>query len=114
MSGLIDRLLTVPAPVALLLVFLLPALESSLFVGFIFPGEIAILLGGVLAHEHRVSLVAVIALGAAGAILGDTIGYEVGRHYGDRLLARLPRRLVKPEHVQRGKALLRRRGGRAV
>src|SRR6266702_3532403 len=56
----------------------------------------------------------VITLGAAGAILGDTIGYEVGRHYGDRLLARLPGRLVKPEHVERGKTLLRRRGGRAV
>lgn len=114
MGWLIERLLTVPVPVALLLVFLLPALEASLFVGFIFPGEIAILLGGVLAHEHRVSLLAVIALGAAGAILGDTIGYEVGRHYGDRLLARLPRRLVKPDHVERGKALLRRSGGRAV
>jgi|SRR6266516_6490383 len=56
MGWLIDRLLTVPAPVALLVVFLLPALEASLFAGFIFPGEIAILLGGVLAHEHRVSL----------------------------------------------------------
>ena len=41
--------------VALAVVFVVPLLESSAFVGFVFPGEIAVLLGGVLAYQHRVS-----------------------------------------------------------
>jgi len=113
-SHLIDRLLGLPPPLVLALVFLLPALEASAFVGLIFPGEIAILLGGVLANEHKLSLWLVIVAGSLGAVLGDTVGYEVGRHFGDRLLAKLPRRIVKPEHIQRGHELLRQQGGRAV
>lgn len=114
MSHLVDRLLGLPPPLVLALVFLLPALEASAFVGLIFPGEIAILLGDVLANEHKLSLWLVIAVGSLGAVLGDTVGYEVGRHFGDRLLAKLPRRIVKPEHIQRGHELLRQQGGRAV
>lgn len=114
MSHLIDRLLGFPPPLALALVFLLPALEASAFVGFIFPGEIAVLLGGVLANEHKLSLWLVILAASVGAVLGDSIGYEIGRHYGERLLARLPQRIVKPEHIARGHELLRRQGGRAV
>lgn len=51
-----SHILALPAWVALLVVFALPALESSAFVGFVFPGEIALVLGGVLASEGRVPL----------------------------------------------------------
>jgi hypothetical protein len=44
---------------ALAIVFLIPALEDSAFVGLVFPGEIAVLLGGVLAFQGRVPLWAV-------------------------------------------------------
>ncbi len=114
MSGFVDRLLHLPTALVLGLVFLVPALESSMFVGIVFPGEIVVLLGGVLASQHHVSLLAVIAFGSLGAIVGDSVGYEVGRRYGDPLLARMPKRLVRPEHVARTKELLRRRGGAAV
>lgn len=114
MSRLVDALLSVPSWLALVLVVALPAAEASLFIGVIFPGEVAVLAGGVLAHDHRLPLWAVIAAGSAGAILGDSVGYEVGRRHGDRLLAKLPTRLVRPEHVDRGRDLLRRRGGWAI
>ena len=99
---------------ALAVVFALPALEASVFLGFVFPGEIAVLLGGVLAFQHRASLPAVIAAGIAGAIIGDTIGYAVGRRFGERVLAGSLGRFVRAEHLERGKAYLARRGGRAV
>jgi len=113
-SGVIDTILGLPPGLVLALVFLLPAVEASLFVGVIVPGEIAVLLGGVLANEGRLSLWAVIGVAALGAIIGDSIGYEVGRRFGQRLLDRLPRRLVKPEHVQRAKALIDRRRGWSI
>lgn len=98
----------------LLAAFVVPLLESSVFVGFVFPGEIAVLIAGVIASQGSLPPWLVIVVASAGSILGDSVGYEVGKHYGEGLLNRLPKRLVKPEHIERTKALLRRRGGRAL
>ena len=108
------HILGLPGWAALVIVFAVPALESSAFVGFVFPGEIAVLLGGVLAFQHRVALPAVLAAAIAGAILGDTIGYWVGRRYGRRLLSGRVGRLVRREHRERAENYLRQRGGKAV
>jgi len=113
-SQIVDGLVNLPPWLVLLVAFALPAAEASIFAGVIFPGEIAIVIAGVLAHDHKLPLWLVIVVGTAGAVLGDSVGYEVGARYGDRLLAKLPRRLVKPEHLESGRALLRRRGGWAV
>ncbi|MGH9158098.1 MAG: DedA family protein [Acidimicrobiales bacterium] len=83
---MIDGILQLHGWVALVVIFAVPALESSAFLGFVFPGEAAVLLGGVLAFQGRVSLPAAVAAAIAGAVIGDTIGYEVGRHFGWRLL----------------------------
>lgn len=98
----------------LLVVFALPALEASAFVGFFFPGEIAVLLGGVLAFEHRAALPAVIAVAVLGAVVGDTVGYLVGRRWGRGLLRSTVGRVVKDEHLDKAERYLARRGGRAV
>jgi undecaprenyl-diphosphatase len=108
-----DAILTLPPWVALLLVFALPALEASAFVGFVFPGEIAVILGGVVASEGKLPIVAVLVAASVGAVIGDSIGYAIGHRYGRALLAKIPR-LVRPENVERGLALLNRLGGRAV
>jgi membrane-associated protein len=107
-------ILGLAGPLILVVVFALPALEASALVGIVVPGELALVLGGVLAHAGRVPLWAVALAGAAGAVVGDSVGYAVGRGLGERLLARLPRRLVRPGQVERGMALVRRLGGRAV
>jgi len=99
---------------AVALVFALPALESSIFLGFIFPGETAVVLGGVLAAEGRVPVWVVGAVAAAGAIVGDSVGYWVGARWGRGLLRRIPRRLVKPETVDRAVEFVQRRGGIGV
>lgn len=114
MSTIADHILGLPAWVALLLVFLLPALEASVFFGIVFPGEIAVILGGVMANDGRLPLAAVIVAACLGAVIGDSVGYAVGRHYGMSLLGRLPRRLVPPDHVIRAADVLKRYGGRAV
>jgi membrane-associated protein len=114
MDGLVEHILHLPSWLALLLVFALPALESSTFLGFIFPGEITCVLGGVLAFDSRVSLTFVIVAAVLGAVIGDSVGYYVGSRFGDALLNKLPSRFVRPEHVERTKALIRRLGGRAV
>ncbi len=111
---LASHILALPGWVALLVVFAFPALESSAFVGFVFPGEIALVLGGVMAYEGRVPLAAVLAAGMLGAVVGDSVGYAVGRRYGRRLLDGTLGRWVKQDHLDRAEAYLAERGGKAV
>jgi membrane-associated protein len=114
MDGLVEHILRLPSWIALLVVFAMPALEASTFLGFIFPGEIACLLGGVLAYESKVSLAVVIVVAIAGAVIGDSVGFAIGYKYGDKLLSKVPARIIKPEHVVHTKELIVRLGGRAV
>jgi membrane protein DedA with SNARE-associated domain/membrane-associated phospholipid phosphatase len=114
MTAIASHILALPPWAALLVVFALPALESSAFIGFIFPGEIALLLGGVLAYEGNVSLGAVLAAGIAGAIVGDSIGYGVGHRYGRRILDGTLGRFVHSRHLDRAEVYLAERGGKAV
>jgi membrane-associated protein len=114
MAWISDTLLRLAGPAVLMVMFALPALEASTLLGIMVPGELALLLGGVLAHQGRVPLWAAVVAGAAGAVVGDSVGYAAGRRVGERLLARIPRRLVQPRQVERAKALVRRLGGRAV
>jgi membrane-associated protein len=113
-SWISDHLLALNGTLVLLAVFLLPALESSVFLGFLIPGETAVVIGGVTAYNGRNELWAVIAVAIAGAVIGDSIGYAVGKRWGDSLLGRIPHRLIKPAHVSQSKDMIARLGGRAV
>jgi undecaprenyl-diphosphatase len=114
MDQVINWLVKLPAGVVLGAAFLLPLLESSAFVGIAFPGETAVLIAGVVASQGALPLWLVILVASAGAIIGDSVGYQVGKRYGRRLLDQLPKWLVKPQHIERTSALLRRRAGSAV
>jgi membrane-associated protein len=83
-------------------------------VGFIFPGETAAVLAGVLAYYGRLNLAVAFVAVIAGAIVGDSIGYVVGRRWGLRLLEGPLSRFIQPKHVQRSQDVLQRRGGWAV
>jgi membrane protein DedA with SNARE-associated domain len=109
----VEGLLHVPSPVAYALIGLLVFSEAALFVGFVFPGETAVLIGGVMASAGDVSLTGLIVLVVLAAVVGDSVGYEVGRHFGPRLLAtRLLSRHARRLDGARG--VLRERGGWAV
>src|SRR5207237_9547810 len=84
--SIIGWILALHGWVLLAVVFAFPALEASAFVGFVFPGEIAVLLGGVAASRGTVPLWAVIAAAVCGAIIGDSAGYFIGRRWGTQLL----------------------------
>ncbi|TQK73293.1 DedA family protein [Nocardioides sp. SLBN-35] len=114
MTALVEHLLAVPAWLAVVVVFLLPALESSVFLGFVFPGELALLLGGVVAGQGHVPVAVVAAAGIAGAAAGDTVGYLVGKRWGRRILDSTVGRFVRADRLDRAEHALSRRGGWAV
>lgn len=113
MSTLIEHLLNTPSPLALTLIALLVFGEAAVFVGFVLPGETAVLLGGVLASIGNISLPLLLAVVVTAAILGDTVGYEVGRHFGTRILTLRPLRRHRAR-LDVARTALRERGGWAV
>jgi membrane-associated protein len=113
MTGVLHGLLNAPAWIVLGLVGLVVFSEDALFVGFVFPGETAAVLGGVAASRGHVALFAVLAVVLLGAVIGDSVGYEVGRHVGTRIMGWhvLQRRR---ERIDAASDFLARRGGGAV
>jgi membrane-associated protein len=87
--------------------------ETAVFVGFVLPGEIAAILGGVLASRGHVSLPLLILIVVAAAIAGPFLGYEIGRRTGDRLLEARALQRVRGG-VERTRTVLSTRGGAAV
>jgi membrane protein DedA with SNARE-associated domain len=69
----------------LLVLFLLIAAESA---GLPLPGETALIAAGVLASQGDLNITAVIAVAAVAAIVGDNVGYWLGRLGGRKLLTR--------------------------
>lgn len=114
MSALVDAIVRLPPWLVLALAFALPALEASAMVGLVVPGEIAVLVGGVVAHGGALPLWAVIAAAVGGAAAGDQVGFLLGRRYGRRLLDRLPGRVRRSGELDRALDLVRRRGAVAV
>lgn len=106
--------MSVPAWAILLAAFLLPLLEASAFVGVVFPGETAVILGGILAHYGRVDLGQVILCAIAGALIGDQIGYLVGKRYGRVFLKFVPQKVTDSGAVTEILALIERRGAMAI
>ncbi|MDQ1719962.1 MAG: rane-associated protein [Pseudonocardiales bacterium] len=112
-STVVDQILKLHGAPAYALVGGLAFAEAALFVGFVLPGETAVILGGVLAHEHKVSLPVIATVAVLAAIIGDSVGYEIGRLFGTRLLA--SRIFAKRRAgLENGQDALRRHGGKAV
>jgi membrane-associated protein len=86
--------------------------EAALMVGFVVPGETAVVAGGVLAGLGRVDLELMMVVVVFSAIVGDSVGYELGRLAGPWLLARRP--LKGRRSIDRTMAMLERYGGPAV
>jgi membrane protein DedA with SNARE-associated domain/membrane-associated phospholipid phosphatase len=113
-SDLLDSLGSLAGPSAYLVVALLAALEASAFVGLFVPGELAMLVGGYIAFQERADLVTMMVFAALGAVVGDSLGYELGRHLGPSIRrSRLGRR-VGDDRWARAEHYLATKGGRAV
>ena len=89
------------------------AIES---IGIPFPGETMLLIAAIYAGTtHRLSIPLVIVAAASGALLGDNIGFWIGREGGYRLLRRYGRYIRLDERkLKLGQYLFRKHGGKVV
>jgi membrane protein DedA with SNARE-associated domain len=94
-------------------VLLFVAVEST---GIPFPGETMLLAAAIAAgHSHQLHIALVIAAAAAGAIIGDNIGFWIGREGGFRLVRRYgPLIRLDERKLKLGQYLFRKHGGKVV
>jgi membrane protein DedA with SNARE-associated domain len=109
LASLLHELHRLPSPAVYALVTLLVFGEAALFIGFVVPGETAVLVAGVVASQGRVNVAVLAGLVALSAIVGDSVGYFVGHRFGERLLT-LPLVRAKRSILERALDGLRTRG----
>ena len=100
-------------PLFLLLIFFIFA-EAALFIGFILPGETSLLIGGVLAHAHVWNIWLFLLVAIVAAISGDSVGYEVGKHFGVRLQQSAIGKFVGQKRWNLAEAIFERYHGGAI
>jgi membrane protein DedA with SNARE-associated domain len=105
-------LISLTGPLGYLILFALVAVES---VGVPVPGETALITAGILATHGRLQIEVVIVVAAGAAIIGDNIGYLIGRTGGRRLLERPGfMEARRREVLERGGPFFARHGPKAV
>ncbi len=87
--------------------------EAAIMLGFVFPGETAAILGGVLASHGGVSLTGITATVFVCAVIGDSVGYLVGDKWGRSLLSLGPLR-KRQKGIDTALDQLSKRGATAV
>ncbi len=98
-----------------LVIFLVVVLECQALLGLVMPGESLVLVGGFLAEQGVFDPVLLIIVISIAAILGDSIGYELGRHLGRGWLLKQGGRFrLRQEHLDRVDGFFMRHGGKAV
>jgi len=88
--------------------------ETGLFVGCFLPGDSLLVIAGVLAWEHYLSLSLLLTLVTLCAIAGDQLGYAIGWKAGDNLYQQEDARFFKRRHLQEAHEFYEKHGAKAV
>jgi membrane-associated protein len=88
--------------------------ETGLLFGFFLPGDTLLITAGVLAARGQLHLPLLLIGGSVAAILGDTVGYAIGRQAGGRLFQRDDSFWFRREHIERAQHFYERHGGKTI
>lgn len=105
----VDHLIALGLPLVALIVFA----ESGMLVGFFFPGDTLLLSVGIFAAQGKLSLGLAIPLIAFAAILGDNIGYQIGKSLGPRLFKK-DSLLFRHEYIMQAEKFYEKYGSKTM
>jgi membrane-associated protein len=88
--------------------------ETGLLVGFFLPGDSLLFTVGVIAGAGELNIFLINAVLIVAAILGDGVGYYLGRRTGPRIFSRPDSRFFKQEYVRRTHAFYEKHGGKTI
>jgi membrane protein DedA with SNARE-associated domain/membrane-associated phospholipid phosphatase len=97
------------------ILFITTLIEGVPLFGMAVPGHVTIILGGFLAKIGTLNLYWVLIISMLGAVLGDFIGFYIGRRYGMNFIERMrPYFFIRNDHITRAQDLLARHTGKAL
>jgi membrane-associated protein len=101
-------------PIVYVIVAIAAVTEGAAFVGLVFPSETTLIVAGAATATGHLKLSILIPIAVIGAVVGDSIGYEIGRFFGPRLRTSKYGRKVKPEHWDKADAFVHKHGAWSV
>ncbi|HXG31920.1 MAG TPA: VTT domain-containing protein [Bryobacteraceae bacterium] len=96
------------------LLFAVVFAETGLLVGFFLPGDSLMFTVGVVAGAGKLDIVTVNIVLMAAAIIGDGVGYALGRRTGPIIFQNPNSRFFRQEHLLRTKAFYEKHGGKTI
>jgi membrane-associated protein len=109
---MLAAIVDIPPHVGYAAVFALIAVETM---GIPVPGETALIAAALLAHDGQLSIVVLVAVAAAAAIIGDNVGFAIGRHGGRRLFLHPgPFHEHRVRIIEQGEPFFEKHGPKAV
>ena len=97
------------------LVGVMAFLETGAFVGLVAPGEFTVIVGGVVAGQGEISIVALIGLTWLCCVLGDTASFFIGKRLGRAFLVKHgPKVRIDEETLKKVESYFDRHGGKTV
>ncbi len=87
--------------------------ESGMMVGFFFPGDTLLFSAGILAAAGKLNLAEVIVVIALAAIIGDNIGYHIGRRMGPKLFKK-DSLVFRHDYIMKAEAFYEKHGSKTM
>lgn len=97
----------------LLVLFLIIFAESGMMVGFFFPGDTLLFSAGILAAAGKLSISEVLLIIGAAAVLGDNIGYLIGKHLGPKLFKK-DSVVFRHEYIMKAESFYEKHGSKTM
>ena len=88
--------------------------ETGLLIGFFLPGDSLLITAGLVAATGALNIWWLNVLLIAAAIIGDSVGYAIGRRLGPALFTREKSRLFNPKHIERTRQFYERHGAKTI
>ena len=98
------------------ILFAIIFVETGLVIMPFLPGDSLLFVAGSFAGSEYLSILPLLWLLLAAAIIGDAVNYHIGKYFGERILKRKlrGRHIIKPEHVEKTKEFFVKHGKRTI
>jgi membrane-associated protein len=98
----------------LLLIAAIIFAESGIMVGVILPGDTLLLSAGVLAATGQLNIFWTIVVICVAAIVGDNLGYEIGKRLGPRLFRKKDSLIFRKEYIDKAEVFYEKYGSKTM
>lgn len=97
-----------------LLIFAMVFAETGLLMGVFLPGDTLLFTSGLLASVGYLNIAILIFVCFLGTVLGDNVGYALGKRYGHKVFKKKDSLLFDVNHIDRAEKFYKAHGGKTV